>query len=64
MARKDPGLAVVFSILFPGMGHFYVEQFLWGVLWLIILVVSLLFPPATVVLWIVMHWHAYRLAKG
>ena len=36
MARKDPGLAGVFSLLVPGVGQFYAGRPIWGIFWLII----------------------------
>ena len=36
MARKDPGLAGVFSLLAPGIGQFYAGRPFWGIFWLII----------------------------
>lgn len=66
---KEPWLAVFLSQLLPGLGHFYLEKFIWGIvllIWIIIFAnlaslfsVFLVFPPLICAL---ASYHAYMAA--
>ena len=42
---KDAGLAVIFTLLFPGLGHIYLERFLRAFVLVIALVVAFAIHP-------------------
>lgn len=66
---KEPWLAVFLSQLLPGLGHFYIEKFIWGIVLLVCIIifanlaslfsVFLVFPPLICAL---ASYHAYMAA--
>lgn len=64
MARKDPGLAVVISVLLPPLGQVYNEQFFKALLFLVAFGVALVvFVPLVLVVYILAAWDAHRSAR-
>lgn len=64
MRGKDAGLAVVLSILMPGLGQVYNEQYLKGFI-VFILFLILLFTTIIggIVIWILAAYDAHSTAK-
>lgn len=68
MATKDPGLAVVLAIVFPGMGQVYNEEFLKAIFLVLSVVAAfILLGPIgifiAVVIWLFSIWDAYTSAS-
>ena len=61
---KDPILAAILSVLFPGLGQFYCRQWGRGALFLVGSILTFaLIPPLVLLIWIWCVVDAYRLAK-
>jgi len=61
MPRKDGGLAVITALILPGLGHVYLERFLWAIVWFVAVFVGLtLLGPLAAPLYLVSIWDAYR----
>lgn len=63
---KDPWLAVFLSRIFPGLGHLYQGSWLWGILFIVSIIVagvlSAITPLALILFWAVLgfcFYHAY-----
>ena len=61
---KDPILAAILSVLFPGLGQFYCRQWGRGALFLVGSILTFaLIPPLVLLIWIWCVVDAYRIAK-
>lgn len=70
MANKDAGLAVVLSVIMPGLGQIYNEQFLKGAVVFILALIAALLIVAGIglilfpIVWVYSAWDAYSVASG
>ena len=53
IAHKNPGIAVLLSIILPGAGHLYIEDVYNGIRFLIGIIVLLILPPFYIALIII-----------
>lgn len=61
MPRKDGGLAVIIALAFPGLGHVYLERFIWAIVWFVVVLGAfMLIGPFALLLYFVSVWDAYR----
>jgi TM2 domain-containing membrane protein YozV len=65
---KDAGLAVVFTVLAPGLGHVYLERYVRALIIFLAILLSLLLIPTGIgvvtfpVVWLLAAYDAKRLA--
>ncbi len=66
---KDPWLSLFLSDRIPGIGHFYIRKWVWGIILIIIavhlFVARIMYPPVCVVIWAVFSafvcFHSYMM---